>query len=51
MRRDFANLSDEWEACLPDAALEGKVVYQLKQLAEMLTGKVRIEHLSENSFS
>jgi lipopolysaccharide/colanic/teichoic acid biosynthesis glycosyltransferase len=47
---DFSDLSDEWEAFLADAALEGRVVYQPKQLAESLTGKVRIEHLSENSF-
>ncbi len=48
---DFSSeLPDEWEAFLADAALAGKVVYQRKQLAESLTGRVELEHLSENSF-
>ena len=48
---DFgANLPDEWEAFLADAALAGRIVYQVKQLAESLTGRVELEHLSENSF-
>ena len=48
---DFsAALPPEWEALLADAALDGRVVYQVKQLYESLTGRVRIEHLSENSF-
>ncbi|HUE78803.1 MAG TPA: sugar transferase [Sphingomicrobium sp.] len=48
---DFStDLPDEWEAFLTDAALAGKIVYQHKQLAESLTGRVELEHLSENSF-
>jgi lipopolysaccharide/colanic/teichoic acid biosynthesis glycosyltransferase len=48
---DFsADLPDEWEAFLADAALDGRVVYQVKQLQESLTGRVEIQHLSENSF-
>jgi lipopolysaccharide/colanic/teichoic acid biosynthesis glycosyltransferase len=48
---DFAaDLPAEWEAFLADAALAGKVVYQVKQLSESLTGRVEIDHLSENSF-
>lgn len=48
---DFsAELPDEWEAFLADAALAGRIVYQVKQLSESLTGKVELEHLSENSF-
>ena len=47
---DFSNLSDEWEAFLADAALEGRVVYQVQQLFESLTGRVQVRHLSENSF-
>lgn len=48
---DFsADLPDEWEAFLADAALAGRIVYQHKQLAESLTGKVELERLSENSF-
>lgn len=48
---DFsAELPDEWEAFLADAALAGRIVYQVKQLSESLTGRVQLEHLSENSF-
>ena len=48
---DFsADLPDEWESFLADAALDGRIVYQVKQLWESLTGLVEIEHLSENSF-
>ena len=48
---DFsADLPDEWEAFLADAALAGRIVYQHKQLIESLTGRVELEHLSENSF-
>jgi lipopolysaccharide/colanic/teichoic acid biosynthesis glycosyltransferase len=48
---DFsADLPPEWERLLADAALAGHVVYQVKQLSESLTGRVEVEHLSENSF-
>ncbi len=48
---DFsAELPDEWEAFLADAALDGRIVYQVKQLTESLTGRVELDHLSENSF-
>ena len=48
---DFsAELPDEWEAFLADAALAGRMVYQVKQLSESLTGRVELSHLSENSF-
>lgn len=48
---DFnADLPDEWEGFLAEAALAGRIVYQVKQLGESLTGRVEIEHLSENSF-
>ena len=48
---DFSTeLPDEWEAFLADAALAGRIVYQVKQLSESLTGRVELEHLSENSF-
>lgn len=48
---DFsADMPDEWEAFLADAALEGRIVYQHKQLWESLTGRVELGHLSENSF-
>ena len=48
---DFtAVLPSEWEAFLADAALAGRVVFQVKQLSESLTGRVEVGHLSENSF-
>ena len=48
---DFtADLPPEWEAFLADAALDGRMVYQVKQLSESLTGRVEVNHLSENSF-
>ena len=48
---DFtADLPAQWEAFLADAALDGRVVYQVKQLSESLTGRVELDHLSENSF-
>ena len=48
---DFtADLEPKWEAFLADAALAGLIVYQVKPLAESLTGRVEIDHLSENSF-
>ena len=48
---DFAaDLPDDWQAFLADAALAGRIVYQVKQLSESLTGRVELAHLSENSF-
>jgi lipopolysaccharide/colanic/teichoic acid biosynthesis glycosyltransferase len=48
---DFgADLPPEWERFLADAALAGIIVYQVKPLAESLTGRVEVDHLSENSF-
>jgi lipopolysaccharide/colanic/teichoic acid biosynthesis glycosyltransferase len=40
----------EWERMLAQAAVSGRPVYHTKQLRESLTGRVSIEHLSENSF-
>lgn len=40
----------EWERMLAQAAIAGWPVLHAKQLSESLTGKVEIEHLSENSF-
>ncbi|ALC12115.1 hypothetical protein [Sphingopyxis sp. 113P3] len=41
--------SPEWERTFARAALNGIGVYHYKQVWEAQTGKVRIEHLSENS--
>lgn len=45
-----ADHSPEWERMLAQAAISGVPVYHTKQLRESLTGRVEIEHLSENSF-
>jgi lipopolysaccharide/colanic/teichoic acid biosynthesis glycosyltransferase len=48
---DFsADLPPQWEEFLAEAATGGRLVYQHKQLFESLTGRVRLEHLSENTF-
>ena len=48
---DFGeDLPPEWERFLADAAVDGRIVYQVKQLAESLTGRVEIDHISENNF-
>ncbi|OQW43921.1 MAG: sugar transferase [Proteobacteria bacterium SG_bin6] len=41
---------DDWERFLAQAAINGYPVYHWKLLTESLTGRVNIEHLSENSF-
>ncbi|VVT14204.1 conserved membrane hypothetical protein [Erythrobacter sp. EC-HK427] len=40
----------EWERLLANAALQGVPVFHFKQVFEAATGKVQVEHLSENSF-
>jgi len=45
-----ADLDDSWERLLANAALEGVPVFHFKQVYEAATGKVWVEHLSENSF-
>ena len=46
-RRDHG---DKWERMLAEAAVQGRTVFHSKQLLESLTGRVTIEHLSENNF-
>ncbi|APG62880.1 hypothetical protein LPB140_08860 [Sphingorhabdus lutea] len=41
---------DEWEKMIAKAALSGIAVYHFKQVSEALSGRVRMEHISENSF-
>lgn len=45
-----ADMPDEWERFLADSALAGMLVMHHKQIGESLTGRVEIEHLSENNF-
>lgn len=48
---DFrADMDDKWEAFIAETALNGMPVLHVKQLVEAATGRVEIEHLSENSF-
>ncbi len=44
-----ADLSNEWERFVADCALSGMPVYHVKQILESLTGRVAIEHISENT--
>ncbi len=44
-----ADIPDEWERFLADRALDGTLVMHVKQMEESLTGRVAIEHLSENN--
>jgi lipopolysaccharide/colanic/teichoic acid biosynthesis glycosyltransferase len=43
------DLSPEWERFIAECALSGVRVFHVKQLQESLTGRVEIEHLSENT--
>lgn len=45
-----ADLGDEWERFLTEAALQGHPIYHIAQLREAMTGQVQFDHLSENSF-
>lgn len=45
-----ADLDESWERLIAEASLHGYPVYHSKQVQESLTGRVEIEHLSENSF-
>lgn len=44
-----ADIPDGWERFLADRALDGTLVMHVKQIEESLTGRVAIEHLSENN--
>ncbi len=44
------DMSPEWERAIAHAALQGSTIYHIRHIRESMTGKVRIDHLSENSF-
>lgn len=44
------NLPESWERFVAKCILAGMPVYDVKNVMEALTGRVDIEHLSENSF-
>lgn len=43
-------LDPEWERLIAEEAIKGRRILSSRELAESLTGRVHIEHLSENSF-
>lgn len=45
-----ADLPAKWERFIAKCALAGIPVYHVRSVIESLTGRVRVEHLSENSF-
>ena len=45
-----ADLPDEWERCLASCTLARIPVFHTQQLSESITGRVKIDHLSENIF-
>ena len=45
-----ADLGEQWERLIAQTAVAGFPVYHVKQVQESVTGRVEIEHLSENSF-
>jgi lipopolysaccharide/colanic/teichoic acid biosynthesis glycosyltransferase/multisubunit Na+/H+ antiporter MnhB subunit len=45
-----ADLAEHWDRLISTMAIKGHPVYHVKQVQESLTGRVEIEHLSENSF-
>lgn len=44
------DLPDEWERFLANCTLAGIPVYHTQQIIESVTSRVKIDHLSENSF-
>ena len=47
---DFrAEMAPEWERFIADAVLSNMPVFHMKEVEESLTGRVNIEHLSENN--
>ncbi|MDP5291622.1 sugar transferase [Oceanimonas sp. CHS3-5] len=46
----YADIPEEWERFLARSILAGVPVYHYKQVMESLTGRVKIEHISENEF-
>ena len=44
------DLSDDWERYLAEEAIQGRRIFSDRQLMESLEGRVRINHLSENTF-
>lgn len=44
-----ADMPKDWDLAIVEATLKGRQVYHIKQVHESLTGRVQIDHLSENA--
>ncbi len=44
------DLPDDWERFVADCVLSGRQVYNARHVMESLSGRVQIQHLSENTF-
>ena len=44
------DLSEDWERYLAEEAIQGRRIFSDRQLMESLEGRVRMKHLSENTF-
>lgn len=44
------DLTPEWEKSIAAAVLHGATVYHVTHVRESLTGRVKVDHISENSF-
>lgn len=45
-----ADLGEAWERLIADSVVSGRPVYDFKAVMESLSGRVQVEHLSENTF-
>lgn len=44
-----ADMAKDWDRAIVQATLEGRQIYHIKQIHESLTGRVQVDHLSENA--
>lgn len=44
------SMPDTWERAIAEEAIAGRPIFNAKQIYESMTGRVQIEHLSENTF-
>lgn len=45
-----ADMSEDWQRFIADCAMSGRPVYNTKHLYESLSGRVHVDHLSDNTF-
>ena len=44
------SLDDDWQRIIAEEAIKGRRILSARELSESLTGRVQIDHLSQNSF-